>query len=303
MNNSAARGKKLSGIIPPVITPLREDGSLDTQGFERLIEYGIQSGIDGIFVMGSSGEAMCFTKEFWREVIRKAIGYTRGRIPVLCGVIDSSTAGVIENIKMAEQEGAAFVVATPSFYIQNTCQDEILRHYEKICSETRLNVIAYNIPGMTHANIEPETVKALSRIDNLVALKDSSASWEQIQRLLFLLRDTHVALFNGAEELCAAAMAFGADGCVPGLANFFPGLFVRLAEAAREKDLTRAFELQEKVWEIRKALFVGSSWVSAMKYIGMRMGFGEGRCAWPIEPLTGSQKQRIDEILAAFTEV
>jgi len=190
------------GIIPPIITPLREDETLDEESLEKLINYCIDNGVHGIFAMGSSGEAMCVSRDVWRKTIEVTLKAAGRRVPVFCGVIDSSTARVIENIKKLEQAGAEIVVVAPAFYIRNTCQEEIIRHYDKVCSSTNLNVMAYNIPPMTNANILPETIKKLSEIDNLVAYKDSCADWEQVQRNLFLLEDSGMSFFNGAEELC-----------------------------------------------------------------------------------------------------
>ena len=150
---------------------------------------------------------------------------------------------------------------------------------------------------MTHVNILPETIRRLAELDNLIMYKESAGNWEQFQRCLFVLEDTRLALFNGAEELCAASLVFGAGGCVPGLANFFPGLFLDLYEAGRKGRIGEAYALQKRVWELRKALYVGTSWMSAMKYLGRKMGFGSDRAAAPTEALTAAQKGKIDRIV------
>lgn len=289
--------QKYTGIIPPIITPLTKDHELDREALKRLIDFDIKGGVTGVFAMGSSGEAMMTTKKVWLDTLRAAAQITQDRCQLFCGVIDASTVRVIENIKMAEDAGATTFVVTPAFYLQNACQNEVLRHYEQIAASTKSDIVMYNIPSMVHVNIDPETAREIAQIDNVVAMKDSSADWERFQRYLFLLEDRDIALFNGAEELCAAAAAFGAQGCVPGLANFFPRLFVDIFNAGKRGDLQEAYRLQRRCWQLRKALGVGAHWMSAMKYIGSKMGFGEMIASAPVEPLTKEQMRGIDAIV------
>jgi dihydrodipicolinate synthase/N-acetylneuraminate lyase len=287
----------LHGIIPPVITPLTKDEKLDMEGFAKVINHCIDHGVHGIFTLGSSGEAMSISRSEFLKTAEAAVKIVGKRVPLFIGAIDTCTARVIENIKELEQIGAEMVVITPGFYMQNTCQDEIIRHFEKICGCTALKVVVYNIPSLTHVNILPETILELSKNENIVAYKDSCANWEQFQRNLFLLENAKISVFNGAEELCSASLLFGADGCVPGLADFFPRLFVDMYYAAQQKDVATVFSLQKKVWDLRKTLFVGKSWMSAMKYIAARLGLASNYVASPIEPLTPEEMKRIDQIL------
>ena len=289
-----------TGIIPPIITPLKADRTLDEEGLKKLIDFDIAGGVSGVFTMGSSGEVMMTSREDWLKTLQKTIEFTRDRVTVFCGVIDTSTVRVIENIKAAEQVGAKIVVATASFYLQNSCQEEIIRHFEAIAKSTKLKVVVYNIPGMTHAPIVPETIRELAAMDNIVAFKDSCADWETFQRMLFLLEDRDVAVFNGAEELCSAAMTFGAQGCVPGLANFFPKMFVEMYDACKRGDTQTAYRLQKDVWDLRKVIFVGKHWMSAMKHIGSSMGFGADVASLPVEPLTAAQARQIDAIVERY---
>jgi len=288
---------KIEGIIPPLVTPLLDEERLDAEALHRLIDFVIEGGASGVFVMGSSGEAMSVTDTVWRSVVAQAVQFVAGRVPLFCGVIDSCTRRVLEKVRAAEELGADVVVATPGFYLPPASQEEIVLHFQTICASTRLKVAAYNIPAATHVNMLPETIRRLADLDNLVLCKESSANWEQFQRCLYLLEGTPVRLFNGAEELCAASLLFGAAGCVPGLANFFPRLFVELHQAARAGEVRRCHELQKRIWQIRKVLFVGPSWMSVMKYLAARMDFGSERAAAPTQPLSPAQKQEVERLL------
>ena len=300
MKKEGQEATKYCGIIPPLLTPLQADETLDEESFEKIIEYCIKNGVSGLFTMGTTGEAVNVSRKVWKQASKFAISTVKGRVPVFSGVIDSSTARVIENIKELEDSGASIVVVSPFFYLQNTCQDEIIRHYEQICRATDLKVVVYNIPSTTHANILPETMLELSKIDNIVAYKDSCADFEQFQRNLFLMKDASVSILNGAEELCAASMLFGADGCIPGLANLFPRVFVSMYEATLKRDLDRAFELQKQVWEIRKILFAGKSWLSGMKYAAQRLHLCSEKATSPIEPLQFEEKKKIERIIDQY---
>ncbi len=288
----------LGGIIPPIITPLTAEGKLDEAGLCKVIDHCIAGGVSGIFTMGSTGEAMRTGREVWRGALKTSLEHVNGKVPVFCGIVDSTTDRTLENARVAEQLGAEYLVATVPFYIQNTCQDEILRHYEKIAASTDCKIVVYNIPGMTGTCIAPETIARLAQIENVVAFKDSSADWEHFQRCLYLLENAPISIFNGAEELCSAAMVFGADGCVPGLGCLFPKVFVDMYKAALADDIQTAHALQRQVWMVRKSLSVGKSWLSAMKYLGYLLHLSStDYTSFPIEPLTDKEKARIDRIV------
>ena len=243
---------------------------------------------------------MMTSRQVWLDTLKHTVLAAAGKIKVFCGVIDASTTRVIDNIKAAEQVGAEIMVATTAFYLQNSCQAEIIRHYETIAKSTKSKLVVYNIPGMTHSPIAPETIRELAQIDNVVAYKDSCADWESFQRVLFLLEDRDIAVFNGAEELCSAAMIFGAQGCVPGLANFFPKMFVDMYGACQRGDIQTAYRLQKEVWDLRKVLSLGKHWMSGMKHIGAGMGFGSDIASLPVEPLTAEQAAAMDAIVKHF---
>jgi 4-hydroxy-tetrahydrodipicolinate synthase len=121
---------KLYGVIPPIIPPFFESGDLDIKSFESIINYGIEKGIHGIFVMGSCGESSCVSNRQRYSIVKEAKRITSNRVPLFSGVLETSTNKVIESIKELEQLGIEYFVVTPAYYLQCTCQDEILRHVE-----------------------------------------------------------------------------------------------------------------------------------------------------------------------------
>lgn len=288
---------KYTGIIPPLVTPLDCNYHLDESSLEKLIDHTINGGVSGLFINGTSGEALRLTDDVWEHLTRKTLAYAGNRVPIFCGAIDTSTARTIERIKKLEDMGASIAVSTPPFYLANFGQDEILRHYDAICNATSIEIAVYNIPENTHANILPETIGKLAEYENIVAYKDSSADWQQLQRILFCLRDKNIAVFNGAEELCAVSMLYHADGCIPGLANFIPKLFVELSEACITNDVERTYELQRTINAIRQCIFVNNCWMSGMKALLDVFHFGNDIPSPSLLPLSSEEKEQMLLIL------
>lgn len=288
---------KIGGVIPPIITPLNENGTIDEDGLKKVIDHCINGGVHGIFVMGSAGETMNVTQHERNRAIEITIEHAGNRVPVFCGVFDTCTTKVIENIKAAEQSGAKIVVITPTFYLGNSTQLEIIRHFENICNSTNLKVLSYNIPGMTHVNISPETVFELSGMDNLVGHKESYGNWEQFQKLLFMFEGTDFSLLQGAEELIGVSMLYGVKGFIPSGGNFYPKLYVKMYESGLDKKVNIVYEYQKLINVIGDAVCAGLSWMAGLKYIGELMGLCKGTVSLPVEPLTDLEKIKIKKIL------
>lgn len=288
---------KIGGVIPPIITPLNEDGTIDKDGLKKVIDHCLSGGVHGIFVMGSAGETMNVTQHERNRAIKITMEHVNNRVPVFCGVFDTCTRKVISNIKAAEQSGVKIVVITPTFYLGNSSQNEIIRHFENICSSTDLKVLSYNIPGMTHVNILPETVFELSRMDNLVGHKESYSNWDQFQKLLFMFEDSDFSLLQGAEEFIGVSMLYGAKGFVPSGANFYPKLYVKMYELGLDKKINMVYEYQKLIYSIGNVICGGLSWMAGLKYVGELMGLCKNIASLPVEPLTEFEKIQIKKKL------
>lgn len=280
-----------------MVTPLHSNEMLDAEAEKCLIDYCISGGVSGIFVNGTSGEALRVSEKVWEDAARTAVTYAGDRIHVFCGAIDTSTERTIERIRRIEDLGGRIAVCTAPFYLTSFGQDEILRHFDKIAESVNIEIALYNIPETTHANILPETVARLAEYDNIVAYKDSTADWQQLQRALIALKNKDIAVFNGAEELCMVSMLCGADGCIPGLANFMPELFTALYQSCKTRELEECLKLQERINQVRKCIFVNGCWVSGMKGLLEVFGLGEPHISSPLTELTDGQKEEMREIL------
>lgn len=291
---------KYTGIIPPIVTPLNEEHTLDVEAFERLIEYDLGGGVSGFFVNGTSGEALRLSDDVWTDATQAILKYVQDRVPVFCGAIDTSTERVIERIKKIESWGGKIAVCTPPFYLSSFGQDEVMRHYELICKSSNIEIAIYNIPENTHVNILPDTLRKLADYDNIVAYKDSTADWQHLQRLLMCTEDKEISILNGAEELCAVSMLFGAAGCIPGLSNFMPKLFVELQEAALAKDVDKCYQIQKQINDIRRCIFTNGCWMSGMKGLLEIFQLGKDIVSEPLVSLTAEEKEQVKDIIRSY---
>lgn len=249
---------RLHGVIPPVITPFNPDGRIDRVALESLVEHLIDSGVHGLFPLGSTGEVAYLTDDQRREVAATVVQATAGRVPVLIGCIDLTAPRVIEQARIAEQAGADGIVATTPIYAINDA-GEIADHFRSIRSSVDLPLVAYDVPVRAHLRPTIDTLLQLAQEHVLVGVKDSSGDDIGFRRLVRANRaaGSPLALLSGHELLCDAMLMIGADGLVPGLSNVDPAGYVRLYDAAQANDWDRALLEQERLADLFEIVFTG----------------------------------------------
>lgn len=255
----------LRGVVPPVCTPLDSRGEVDTTSLARLVDHLVDGGVHGLFALGSTSEVAYLTDEQRAIVLETVVNAADGRVPVLAGVIDTTTARVIEHAKAAAATGADALVATAPFYTR-THEKEIAGHFRRLRATVDLPLFAYDIPVAVHSKLAPGMVRALAEDGTLAGLKDSSGDEGGLRRLLIQLggRDGRAqgtaprfSVLTGSELTVDAALLAGVDGVVPGIGNVDPAGYVRLYEAARAGDWTLAAKEQEQLVELFGMVDVG----------------------------------------------
>ncbi|MET9647484.1 dihydrodipicolinate synthase family protein [Streptomyces syringium] len=248
----------LSGVVPPLCTPLTPSGDIDTRSLASLVEHVLTAGATAVFALGSSGETAFLSDAQRRTVLRATVDAVAGRVPVLAGVIDMTTIRVLDQARAAAALGADGLVATVPFY-SHPHPAEAATHFRRIRDGVDLPLLAYDIPPAVHTKLAAATVLALAEDGTLAGLKDSSGDGGALRRLLVALRGRGLAdrfsVLTGSELTVDAALLAGAHGVVPGLGNVDPAGYVRLygharagrwAEAAGEQDrLAALFALAE----------------------------------------------------------
>jgi 4-hydroxy-tetrahydrodipicolinate synthase len=236
----------LHGIIPPMCTPLTDDGAIDVASVHTLAEHLIAGGVHGIFALGSSGECTSMTIRQRQELLAALIPAVRGRVPVLAGILDTSTARCIEHGLAAKEAGADAVVLAPNHYYRAS-QPEIVDLFRAVRAAVDLPLIAYDVPSAVNTKIECDTVARLAEEGVIVGLKDSSGATEGFRRVLMATRGLEFRVFTGSELIVDACLRMGAHGSVPGLGNIFPAEYVRIYDLGRSGDWDAAAALQERL--------------------------------------------------------
>ncbi|MCQ4205812.1 MULTISPECIES: dihydrodipicolinate synthase family protein [Streptomyces] len=236
------------GVVPPLVTPLTPEGEVDVASVRRLAEHLVGAGVHGLFVLGSSGEAAYLTDAQRRTALEAAVDAAAGRVPVLAGVIETTTARVLDRAKDALKAGADALVATAPFYTR-THPVEIADHFRRLRAGADLPLFAYDIPVSVHSKLSRDTVLALAADGTLAGLKDSSGDEGSLRRLLAPLRAAAPAfsVLTGSELTVDGALLAGVDGVVPGLGNVDAHGYVRLYEAARAGDWDTARAEQDRL--------------------------------------------------------
>jgi 4-hydroxy-tetrahydrodipicolinate synthase len=274
--------KKYHGVIPPIITPVDQNEDVDEKGFRALLRLCVDHGIHGIFVAGTNGETLALTQAQRDRAIKITLDEVGKQVPVMAGVMDTSTRRVIENIKRLEQMGGTCAVITSIFYARHTSQDETIRHFEKIARETAIDLAVYNIPPFTGLKLTAATMIKIAKLDKVVAIKDSSGDFGDFQKLLQEYGSNPlVSVLQGVTLHGAASMLLGADGYVPSIAPLFPELFVQLYEAATAGNKERALELHKLVGETADVLGMSKNATAANKYAISLLGLTDKRVIWP----------------------
>ena len=289
--------QKLFGVVPPIITPVDEYERVDEKGLRLLIDHCIDHGIHGIFVCGSNGECIALTQAERDRAIRIALDECAGRVPVIAGVMDSSTKRVIENVKRFEDMGGQTAVVTPVFYARHATQDETVRHFEDISAATEADLMIYNIPMFTGQNLTADTVIRISQIDRVTGVKDTSGSLPAFIRLLNHFKGTDFRVLQGSTNLAVPSMLMGADGYVPSLAPLFPKAHIMVYEYGKARDIDNAMKWGAILDEICKIYPMAKSQTASTKYAMSTLGFTDKRVIRPTEPITAEEMARIDAFI------
>ncbi|MGW3957130.1 dihydrodipicolinate synthase family protein [Streptomyces sp. NPDC004752] len=301
----------VSGVVPPVCTPLTPEGEVDVPSLLRLVDHLVEAGVHGLFVLGSTSEAAYLTDRQRRQVVREVTGHVAGRLPVLAGAIDMTTPRVLDHVAAVTEAGADAVVVTAPFYTR-THPAEIARHFRLIAQHSTVPVIAYDIPVAVHSKLPADLVLELARDGVLAGLKDSSGDLGAFREVVTGARNlpggcAGFAVLTGSELVVDAALALGADGAVPGLANVDPHGYVRLYRLCRAGDWAGARAEQERLCTLFAMVGVGdparmgasSSAIGAFKTaLHLRGIITYPTTAAPQIPLTPKESAHLNKHLA-----
>ena len=289
---------RFEGIFSPTITPLDEKERVDELGFVNQLNRLIDNGVHGIYLLGTSGEFTTLTNTERERAMDIAVKTVGGRVPIICGVMDTSAQRVIQNIEIAEQFGVDVVAATPGYYYPSTDDADLIEFYQAIAASTELPVFIYNIPSTVKTSIKPQVVAQLAEdCNNIVGIKDSSGDWTNCLNLLALLGDrTDFSIMLGSHTAIGAAVLFGADGGVISISNVAPKESVALYNAAKARDIDEVHRLQKLLLRLSKMYTYGQG-VSGMKACLEILGVCNAYTTNPLLPVSESAKVELQHLL------
>jgi dihydrodipicolinate synthase len=285
---------KFQGIIPPLVTPFAQDGSINRTALRKLIDYLIDSGVSGIFVAGSQGEFYSMTADEREELYNIAVEEAAGRVPVFAGTASVTTSEAVRLSKAAQKAGCAAISVIAPYFI-NPNGDELYDHYATIAKSVDIPVLLYNNPDRVGYTLPLPTVKKLAQIDNIIGMKDSAGDLTYVNELIRQL-GPDFAVFSGKDTVIFNILTSGGAGAVPATGNVAPKLIVNLYNAVKAGDLVKAKEYQYKLSPLRNAFSLGSFPVVIKEALDI-MGFGIGPARLPIKPLSEENRAKLKQVL------
>jgi 4-hydroxy-tetrahydrodipicolinate synthase len=296
----------LRGIIPPVITPLIDNNTIDVKGLEKLIEHLVTGGVHGLFILGTTGEATSLSYEVRKDLIKRTSELVRGRIPVVVGITDTSLSGSVEIAEYSEKMGMAGLVIAPPYYLPLS-QEEMREYLEKLVPELPLPFLMYDMPGCTKMHMSLETVKRAKEL-GAIGIKDSSGDMSYLFSLIQEFKDSpDFSVISGTELFLPDTILHGGHGAVAGGANIYPGLFVEMYNASVEKDLVKIAVLRDKIMMIENTIYsVGkhkSRFILGIKCALSVMNICSEYVAPPLHNFKKEERKKIEQHISDLNRI
>jgi len=289
---------EIKGIIPPILTPMNADESINEQELRKQVNREIDAGVHGIFAFGTNGEAYALSAAEKDRVLGIVIEETNHRVPVYAGTGCVTTRETVEMSKKAAAMGADVLsVITP--YFAAASQNELYAHYMEVAAAVDLPIVLYNIPARTGNALAPATVARLAKdAPNIVGAKDSSGNFDNMKQYIELTRglDKDFSVLSGNDSLILPALVFGGKGGIAGCANVFPGTMVEIYEAFKAGDMERAMKVQDSIRTLR-AVFKYGNPNTIIKIAAGLLGYPVGSCRKPFCQLSDEGMEALKKAL------
>lgn len=277
------------GCGTAIITPFTENG-VNLEEFRKLIEFQIKEGADSIIVCGTTGESSTMTTEEKKETIKFAIDVANKRVPIIAGTGGNCTKAAIEMSKYAEEVGAsAVLIVTP--YYNKTTQAGLISHYKAIAEAINIPIILYNVPSRTGLNIAPTTCSELSKVENIVAIKEASGNISQVAEIANLCKD-NLAIYSGNDDQVLPILSLGGLGVISVLSNIIPRDVHNMVKYFLNGNINEATRLQLKTLNLTSALFCEVNPIPVKAACNM-LGFNVGVPRLPLIEMSDSGKERL----------
>ena len=280
----------LSGSLVAIVTPMLADGALDLPSLKSLIDWHVQEGTDGIVIVGTTGESPTVDVEEHGQLIKSAVEFAAGRIPVIAGTGGNSTTEAIELTRYAKKVGAQYSLSVVPYY-NKPMQEGLYRHFKAIAEACDLPMILYNVPSRTVADLANDTVVRLSQVKNIVGIKEATGSVERVQDLMKRVRKDFL-VFSGDDATCLSYMLLGGHGVISVTANVAPRLMHEMCVAARAGNSAQAITINNRLLGLHKNLFLESNPIPVKWALGRMGRIAEG-IRLPLTPFTAPHHETL----------
>ena len=284
----------ITGSIVAIVTPMREDGSLDLEGMRRLVDFHVQEGTDAIVSVGTTGESPTVDVDEHHEIIRVTVEQAAGRIPVIAGAGANSTSEAIAMTRFAKEVGADAVLSVVPYYNKPT-QEGLYQHFKSVAEAVDIPVILYNVPGRTVADLSNETVLRLAQIPNIVGIKDATGGFDRFCELI-ARAPKGFAVYSGDDQTAVALMLMGGKGNISVVANIAPRMMHEMCVAAIAGDLVKARELHFRMLGLHRQLFCEANPIP-VKWACQQLGLIESGIRLPLTPLSNECHDRVSNAM------
>lgn len=284
----------ISGSLVALVTPMDSRGELDWQALERLIDFHLDQGTDGIVAVGTTGESATLDMDEHKEAIRRVVDQVAGRIPVIAGTGANSTREAVELTEAARSVGAdACLLVTP--YYNKPTQEGLYQHHRFIAEAVAIPQILYNVPGRTACDMLPETVERLADVPNIVGIKEATGDLQRARELIDRVGQ-RIAVYSGDDATAVELMLMGGKGNISVTANVAPKAMHDLCMAALAGDADSARQINDSLMPLHKALFIESNPIP-VKWALHEMGLIGDGLRLPLTPLSARCHEPVREAM------
>jgi 4-hydroxy-tetrahydrodipicolinate synthase len=285
---------QLRGCGTALITPFRQDGSIDEPSLRNLVAWQVESGIDFLVPCGTTGETPTLSHDEWLQVIDITIEVVAGRVPIMAGATSNATHDAVEKVKEVASRPGVDAILTASPYYNKPTQEGQYRHFRAIAEAVDKPIILYNVPGRTGANLEPATLVRLAEIPNIVGVKEASGNIGQIAEVCALVPENFL-VFSGDDAITLAVIGLGGVGIVSVASNEIPREMADMTRAALANDWNTAQRIQRKYLGLMQANFIESSPMPVKAVLTM-MGRIEEVYRLPLVPMRRETRSKLQKI-------
>lgn len=288
---------EIKGIIPPIVTPMNEDESINEQELRNQVNRQIEGGVHGLFPFGTNGEGYILSEKEKEQVLSVVIDETKGRVPVYAGTGCIGTKDTIRQSLMARDLGADVLsVITPSFAAAS--QNELYEHYKAVAEAVDMPIVLYNIPARTGNSLAPATVAKLSRIENIVGAKDSSGNFDNMLQYIEQTRERpDFAILSGNDSLILWNLMAGGAGGIAGCANVFPEVMASIFNYFVAGELEKARKAQDSIRSFRACFKYGNPNTIVKTAVSL-LGYPVGKCRAPFNQVPEEGVEALKKVLA-----